>query len=116
MANTQGKRGDNRTQSRWQGKKISKGTLTVSGKKPSQGFSHQYFCSTCNNRNASKAEDITEWAPYLDSDDSEPEQSKNYMMKRQKRQTEGRSHLMEEILKLRGNSTSWRKPVSEAGV
>lgn len=50
------------------------------------------------------------------SDDSEPEQSKNYMMKRQKRQTEGRSHLMEEILKLRGNSTSWRKPVSEAGV
>lgn len=35
------------------------------------------------------------------SDNSDPEQSKNYMMKRQKREAEGRSHLTEEILKLR---------------
>lgn len=75
----------------------------LSVEKPSQGFSYQYFCSTCNNRNASKVEDITEWALYMESDDSEPELSKNYMIKRQKRETEGKSHLTEEILELRDN-------------
>lgn len=75
----------------------------LSVEKPPQGSSHQYFCSTCNNRNASKAEDITEWAPDIESDDSEPEQSENEVMERQKRETEGKSHLTEEILELRDN-------------
>lgn len=52
--------------------------------------------------NASKVEDITE-SPCIETDDSESEQAKNYVMKRQKRETEGKSHLTEEILELRDN-------------
>lgn len=94
----------------------------LSVEKPSQGFSHQCFCSTCNNRNANKVEDITEWARYIENDNNEPKQSKNYMMKRQKWGTEGKSHLTEEILELReskfniteetcfrGRSSRWRQ-------
>lgn len=115
MANTQGMRGDNRTQSRWQGKKIWKGTSTVSGKKPSQGFSHQYFCSTCNNRNASKVEDITEWAPYLVTTAILNSLKTTWWRDRKGKQKEGaiwqKKYSSKEI-----SSTSQRKPVSEAGV
>lgn len=82
-----------------------KGNINCQWKNPHKA-SPTSTSALCVITNASKVEDITEWAPYIESDDSEPEQSKNYMMKRQKRETEGKSHLTEEMLELRDNKFS----------